>query len=76
MKLPKTIRKLLGQDEAKIKRPSQAFDALTPEDKLKVLTETIVFYENLKAVGLDIVNYSEEIRFYSNEVRRIIQKEF
>ena len=75
MKLPKTIRKLLGQEEAKIKRSSQAFDALTPEDKLKVLTETIVFYENLIAVGLDI-NYSEEIRFYSNEVRRIIQKEF
>ena len=73
MKLPKKIRKLLGQEEAKIKRPSQAsqaFDALTPEDKLKLLTDAITLCENLTACGLG--NHSEEICYYSNEVHRVL----
>ena len=56
MELPKILRKTfwlkdyqrLGQDLAKPKKSSQqqTFDALTPEDEL------MVFYENLKSVGL------------------------
>ena len=71
MKFLKKIRKLLGQEEVtKIKIPSQAFDALTPEDKLKLLTDAITLCENLTACGLG--NHSEEIRYYSNEVSVII----
>ena len=82
MTLAKRIRKLfchkgynnLGQEETKIKIikiPSQAFNALTPEDKLKLLTETIVIHKSLTAVGLG--SYSaEEIRNFSNELRGVI----
>ena len=71
MKFPKKIRKLLGQKEVtKIKIPSQAFDALTPEDKLKLLTDAITLCENLTACGLG--NHSEEICYYSNEVHRVL----
>ena len=71
MKFPKKIRKLLGQKEVtKIKIPSQAFNALTPEDKLKLLTDAITLCENLTACGLG--NHSEEIRYYSNEVHRVL----
>ena len=65
MELPKILRKTfwlkdyqrLGhQDLAKPKKSSQrqTFDALTPEDEL------MVFYENLKSVGLGFYFLDEE----------------
>ena len=44
------------QDLPKVKKQSQqkAFDKLTPEEKLKILDETIVLNENLESVGLGV----------------------
>merc|ERR1712004_4548 len=69
MNLLKILRKIcchedhwgLDQDETKIKQLLQAFDALKPEDKLKVMIEIMVSCEKLKATtGLDSYFLEEE----------------
>ena len=66
----------LDQDETKIKTSaqlSQAFDALTPEDKLKVLIEIMVSCEKLKATtGLDSYFLEEqEVRLLKESIKVI-----
>eukprot|EP00093_Oithona_nana_P002134 02134.XXX_5993_5546_1 [CDS] Oithona nana genome sequencing. len=64
----------LDQDETKIKISAQllqAFDALTPEDKLKVLIEIMVSCEKLKATtGLDSYFLEEqEVRLLKESIK-------
>merc|ERR1712062_381440 len=84
MGLLKVLTKIwLGQDLAKDKKYSQLrafhsmklqdkvkiYDAMTPEDKLKVCDELLVFYEQLRKVNLDYLS----LEYEENEVR--FQKE-
>ena len=66
----------LDQDETKIKISAQllqAFDALTPEDKLKVLIEIMLSCEKLKATtGLDSYFLEEqEVRLLKESIKVI-----
>ena len=66
----------LDQDETKIKTSAQllqAFDALTPEDKLKVLIEIMLSCEKLKATtGLDSYFLEEqEVRLLKESIKVI-----
>merc|ERR1712062_487278 len=68
MGLLKVLTKIwLGQDLAKDRKSSrlQAFDSMTPEDKLKVCDELLVFYEQLRKVNLDYLS----LEYEENEVR-------
>ena len=76
MGLLKVLKKIwLGQDLTKVndalklQEKVKAFDAMTPEDKLEVLDELLVFYEQLRKVNLDYLS----LEYEENEVR--FQKE-
>ena len=55
-------KKCLGQDSATVKKSSQlqAFDELTPEDKLEVLDEQLRILERCAKVNFDYFSLEEE----------------
>jgi len=57
----------------KLQDKVKAFDAMTPEDKLKVCDELLVFYEQLRKVNLDYLSleYEEnEVRFQKESIQK------
>ena len=81
MKLPKILRKKYWlndyqqlDQETKKSSQQQAFDTLTPEEKLVILDETIVFNEVLKSVGLYFYSLDKEDRLLKEAIIQSIHK--
>merc|ERR1712004_307444 len=88
MGLLKVLTKIwLGQDLAKDKKYSQlrafdelqdkvkAFDAMTPEDKLEVLDELLVFYDQLRQDNLDYF-YDYELLVFYEQLKNVNSEDF
>ena len=53
----------------------KAFDAMTPEDKLEVLDELLVFYEQLRRDNLDYFYDYELLEFYE-QLKNVNSEDF